>query len=130
MDLTLSEEQEMIVGMVRRFVREEIVPLELGLDLTSAAPPDSRALAFSLPTGLAVTTELLSEDVEGALPGWTVETPDGPASWSTSNARSSSPDRSWHVDDPAASGETWLRMPTLPDDSQANVTAALATLVT
>jgi alkylation response protein AidB-like acyl-CoA dehydrogenase len=32
MDLTLSEEQELIVGMVRRFVREEIVPLELDLD--------------------------------------------------------------------------------------------------
>ena len=39
MDLTLSEEQEMIVGMVRRFVREEIVPLELGLD------PDADSLA-------------------------------------------------------------------------------------
>ena len=32
MDFSLTEEQEMIVGMVRRFVREEIVPLELGLD--------------------------------------------------------------------------------------------------
>ena len=32
MDLNLTEEQEMIVGMVRRFVREEIVPLELDLD--------------------------------------------------------------------------------------------------
>ncbi|MDP6376369.1 MAG: acyl-CoA dehydrogenase family protein [Pseudomonadales bacterium] len=32
MDLQLSEEQELIVGMVRRFVREEIVPLELDLD--------------------------------------------------------------------------------------------------
>ena len=32
MDLALSEEQRMIVEMVRRFVREEIVPLEAGLD--------------------------------------------------------------------------------------------------
>ena len=32
MDLALSPEQELIVGMVRRFVREEIVPLERGLD--------------------------------------------------------------------------------------------------
>jgi hypothetical protein len=28
MDLALSEEQHMIVAMVRQFVREEIVPLE------------------------------------------------------------------------------------------------------
>lgn len=32
MDLDLTEEQIMIVGMVRRFVREEIIPLELNLD--------------------------------------------------------------------------------------------------
>ena len=32
MDLTLTAEQDLIVSMVRRFVREEIVPLELGLD--------------------------------------------------------------------------------------------------
>ncbi len=32
MDLALSPEQALIVGMVRRFVREEIVPLERGLD--------------------------------------------------------------------------------------------------
>jgi acyl-CoA dehydrogenase len=32
MDLSLSEEQSLIVGMVRRFVREEILPLELNLD--------------------------------------------------------------------------------------------------
>jgi hypothetical protein len=88
-------------------------PLDLNLGLASASPPDSWALAFALPTGLAETNELHSEDVEGALPGWTVETPSGPASWSTSSVRSSSPDRSWHVDDPAVSAETWLRMPTL-----------------
>ena len=32
MDLNLTEEQDMIVGMVRRFVREEIIPLEMDLD--------------------------------------------------------------------------------------------------
>ena len=32
MNLSLTEEQDLIVGMVRRFVREEIVPLELDLD--------------------------------------------------------------------------------------------------
>src|SRR5690554_5014463 len=32
MDLTLSDEQKMIVDMVRRFVREQIVPLEDKLD--------------------------------------------------------------------------------------------------
>lgn len=32
MDLNLTEEQEMIVGLVRRFVREQVLPLELDLD--------------------------------------------------------------------------------------------------
>ena len=32
MDLTLTEEQRLIVDMVRRFVRDEIVPLEAHLD--------------------------------------------------------------------------------------------------
>ena len=32
MDLNLTEEQSLIVAMVRRFVREEILPLELDLD--------------------------------------------------------------------------------------------------
>ncbi len=39
MDLNLTEEQTMIVGMVRRFVREEILPLEADLD------PDADELA-------------------------------------------------------------------------------------
>ena len=38
MDLSLTQEQEMIIGLVRRFVREEILPLELELD------PDADAL--------------------------------------------------------------------------------------
>jgi acyl-CoA dehydrogenase len=32
MDLALSEEQQMIIEMVRQFVREEIAPLEDNLD--------------------------------------------------------------------------------------------------
>jgi len=39
MDLQRTEEQEMIIGMVRKFVREEILPLELNLD------PDADELA-------------------------------------------------------------------------------------
>lgn len=38
MDLSLTQEQEMVIGLVRRFVREEILPLELKLD------PDADAL--------------------------------------------------------------------------------------
>ena len=38
MDLSLTQEQEMIISLVRRFVREEILPLELKLD------PDADAL--------------------------------------------------------------------------------------
>ena len=36
MDLNLSEEQTLIIAMVRRFVREEILPLELNLDPDAA----------------------------------------------------------------------------------------------
>ena len=32
MDLDLSEEQNLLIGTVRRFVREEILPLEQSLD--------------------------------------------------------------------------------------------------
>ena len=39
MQLELTQEQDMLVRMVRRFVREEIVPLELDLD------PDTDELA-------------------------------------------------------------------------------------
>jgi alkylation response protein AidB-like acyl-CoA dehydrogenase len=46
MDLQLSEEQELIVGMVRRFVRDEILPLELDLDpdADQLAPVDNQRL--------------------------------------------------------------------------------------
>ncbi len=44
MDLSLTEEQELIVGNVRRFVREEIVPRELNLDPDAdELPPDDKA---------------------------------------------------------------------------------------
>ena len=39
MNLQLTEEQELVIAMVRRFVREEILPLELALD------PDAEELA-------------------------------------------------------------------------------------
>ena len=32
MDLSLTEEQQLIVNMIRRFVREEVAPLEDSLD--------------------------------------------------------------------------------------------------
>ena len=41
MQLHMTEEQEMIVGVVHRFVREEIIPLELDLDPDAdALPPE------------------------------------------------------------------------------------------
>ncbi|MBD3647944.1 MAG: acyl-CoA dehydrogenase family protein [Pseudomonadales bacterium] len=43
MDLQLTEEQKMIVSMVRRFVAEEIVPLEMELDPDAdSLPPEDR----------------------------------------------------------------------------------------
>ncbi len=46
MDLQLSQEQEMIISMVRRFVREEILPLEMNLDpdADSLEPEDRERL--------------------------------------------------------------------------------------
>jgi alkylation response protein AidB-like acyl-CoA dehydrogenase len=44
MDLQLTDEQRMIVDMVRRFVREEIVPLEANMDPDAdALPPEDHA---------------------------------------------------------------------------------------
>ena len=44
MDLALSDEQRIIVDMVRRFVREEIVPLEDTLDPDAdEVPPEKLA---------------------------------------------------------------------------------------
>ena len=53
MDFSLTEEQEMIVGMVRRFVREEIVPLELDLD------PDADSLKAEDRTRLVEKTKAM-----------------------------------------------------------------------
>jgi len=52
-DFSLTEEQEMIVGMVRRFVREEIVPLELDLD------PDADSLKVEDQTRLVEKTKAM-----------------------------------------------------------------------
>lgn len=41
MDLELSEEQKLLVSSVRRFVREEIVPLEAGLDPDAYELPEA-----------------------------------------------------------------------------------------
>lgn len=53
MDFSLTEEQEMIVGMVRRFVREEIIPLELDLD------PDADSLKVEDRTRLVEKTKAM-----------------------------------------------------------------------
>ncbi len=45
MEFGLSDEQRMIVGMVRRFVHDELIPLEDGIEATGAlAPEDARAI--------------------------------------------------------------------------------------
>ncbi len=41
MELRLTGEQEMLVETVRRFVREEVVPLEAGLDPDADRLPDA-----------------------------------------------------------------------------------------
>jgi alkylation response protein AidB-like acyl-CoA dehydrogenase len=51
MDLTLTHEQDLIVQMVRRFVREEIVPLELDLD------PDADELPQTVSAPLVAKTK-------------------------------------------------------------------------
>jgi acyl-CoA dehydrogenase len=49
MDLALTEEQTLVVGMVRRFVREEILPLELSLDPDAdELEPDDRSRLVEL----------------------------------------------------------------------------------
>ncbi len=55
MDLALTEEQQLIVDMVRRFVREEIVPLEADLDPDAdELPPEDydRLVAMTKEMGL------------------------------------------------------------------------------
>ena len=44
MDLNLTEEQDLIIGMVRRFVREEILPLEMYLDPDADELPETERL--------------------------------------------------------------------------------------
>ena len=51
MDLTMSEEQKLVTQTVRRFGREQVRPVERGLDPDPTAPP-SEATARPLPPGL------------------------------------------------------------------------------
>ena len=51
MDLSLTEEQQLIVNMIRRFVREDILPLEDNLD------PDEDTLPPKLFDGLVKKTK-------------------------------------------------------------------------
>ena len=73
MDLALSDEQRMIVDMVRRFVREEILPLEESLDPDAdELPPEElavrpRALVLvrpMLPVAVAVTVSTARPDID------------------------------------------------------------------
>lgn len=70
MDLRLTQEQEMIVGMVRRFVREEIVPLEMNLDPDADAlePADKARLVDKVKQmglyGLDIPTEYGGPDID------------------------------------------------------------------
>lgn len=70
MDLSLSEEQKMIVDQVRRFVRDEIWPLEDSLDPdTDELPPDDYARLVKRTQemglfGLDIPTEFGGPDVD------------------------------------------------------------------
>ncbi|MHC4428028.1 MAG: trypsin-like serine peptidase [Planctomycetota bacterium] len=96
-------------------------PIELDLDLTATEAPGAWDLGFALPTGIFDATQIYSEDVEGEVEGWTVETPSGSNPWVTSDARSSSPSRSWHVANPSEIGESLLHTPVLTDVSPGTV---------
>jgi hypothetical protein len=88
-------------------------PIELVLNLTAAESPGAWSLPFQLPTGSVDVTVLFTEDVEGTLDAWAIETPVGANPWGPTTARSTSPQRSWFVGDPAEIGESVLVMPTL-----------------
>jgi len=88
-------------------------PIDLALNLTAAESADGWEFSLSIPTGVFDESVAYAEDVEGSVAGWSIETPSGSNAWVTSETRSSSPNRSWHVGNPAAAGETLLRMPML-----------------
>lgn len=55
MDLQLTAEQDLLVGTVRRFVREEILPLELGLDPDAdSLDPENHARLVGLTRGMGL----------------------------------------------------------------------------
>ena len=70
MDLALTEEQEMVTGMVRRFVREEILPLELTLDPDADELPEADRLRLTDQTramglhGLDIPPEFGGPDID------------------------------------------------------------------
>ena len=70
MDLALTEEQSLVVGMVRRFVRQEIVPLELNLDPDAdELDPDDKARLVELTKsmglyGLDIPAEYGGQDAD------------------------------------------------------------------
>ena len=53
MDFSLTEEQTIIVDMVRRFVRDEILPLEMSLD------PDADEVSPEILTQLTEKTKAM-----------------------------------------------------------------------
>ncbi len=55
MELQLSQEQDQIVGMVRKFVREEILPLEMNLDPDAdSLDPDDRTRLIEIVKGMGL----------------------------------------------------------------------------
>ncbi len=70
MDLQLSEEQRLITDQVRRFVREEILPLELELDpdADQLAPEDEARLVAKVKDmglyGLDIPPEYGGPDID------------------------------------------------------------------
>jgi alkylation response protein AidB-like acyl-CoA dehydrogenase len=70
MDFALTHEQELIVGQVRRFVREEVVPLEVGLDPdASRLEPEDHGRLVSMTKdmglfGLGIPKEFGGPDID------------------------------------------------------------------
>ena len=66
MDFSLTEEQTIIVDMVRRFVREEILPLEMSLDPDAdEVPPETltQLTEKTMPFGILFLSKPLARRV-------------------------------------------------------------------